>query len=141
MMHSKDDKKNTLLIVDDHHVMRRTLRQWVSEVLPDFNIREVSSGEQAIAMVATCQPMIVLMDIHLPGINGIEATRQLKNASPVARVIVLTAHEDPRYHNAALQAGADAYIVKRQMYEMLINTIQDLDVSLGSADRGCVHFK
>ena len=117
-------RKSKLLIVEDHHIMRRTLRQWLSESLPELTILEAPSGEQALEITEREIPGVVLMDIHLPGMNGVETIKQLKGRFPETRVIVLTVQEDSRYRKTAFDAGADAYVVKRQMYEQLISTIQ-----------------
>ena len=123
-MNHPNGMKTKLLIVEDHHIMRRTLRQWLSESLPELKILEAPSGEQALEIATKERPEVVLMDIHLPGVNGVDTIKQLKERNPEISIIVLTVQEDPRYRNTAFEAGADAYVVKRQMYEQLISTIQ-----------------
>ncbi len=122
-MPSTTSKKNTILIVDDHHVIRRTLRQWLSNKFPKIDLLEASSGETALEICQEQAPELVLMDVHLPVMNGIETTKQLKTTHPHIRVIMLTVQEDPRYRNSAQEAGADGYVIKRQMYTDLIPAI------------------
>ncbi len=110
----------SILIADDHNIMRKTLRQWLSNKFPDLKVFEAHSGEQALKILTDSFVDLVLMDIHLPGINGIETTKQIKSIFPELPVIVLTVQEDVRYQAEAKQVGADAYVVKRKMYTDLV---------------------
>lgn len=113
----------SILIVDDHHLIRRTLLDWLSEKFPSKMIIEAGSGEEALDQFAAISPDIVLMDIHLPGINGIETIQIIKQKYPGTKIIVLTVQEDKRYRFKAEEAGADAYVIKRDMYSKLIPLI------------------
>ncbi len=110
----------SILIADDHNIMRKTLRQWLSNKFPELQICEANSGEQALKVLDDTSVDLVLMDIHLPGINGIATTQQIKLKYPKLPVIVLTVQEDERYQAKAKQVGADAYVVKRKMYADLV---------------------
>ena len=113
-----------LLLVDDHEVVRTGLRMLL-EGQPDMKIvGEANSGAQALEMAKTHAPNVVVMDITLPDITGIEATRQIKAAYPSIAVVALTIHEDEQYFFEMLQAGADGYVPKRAAPEDLITAIR-----------------
>jgi DNA-binding NarL/FixJ family response regulator len=101
-----------VLIVDDHAPFREGLRALLSS-MPDMNVAgEAVSGEEAIRSAAKLQPDVILMDIQMPGTNGIEATRQIYQSSPHIGVIVLTMFEDDDSVFAAMRAGARGYLLK-----------------------------
>lgn len=116
----------TVLIVDDHEMVRASLREWLGMIFPDCTIIEASSGQQAVDLACTQKPNIILMDIGLPGMNGIEATQCIKAAAPQTQVVILTIHEEPEYQADAAAAGAVAYILKRKMSNDLIPTLRRL---------------
>lgn len=119
-------KEIRLLLVDDHAVVRTGLRMLL-ESQPNLSIiGEADTGSQAIAMAERLQPDIVIMDITLPDISGIEATRLLKQQMPDTAVIALTIHEDEQYFFEMLQAGASAYVPKRAAPEDLIAAIESV---------------
>jgi two-component system response regulator NreC len=116
--------KIKLLLVDDHEVVRTGLRMLL-ENQPNIKIiGEASTGLQALEMAITLCPDVVVMDITLPDISGVEATRRLRLAHPDLPVVALTIHEDEQYFFEMLQAGASAYVPKRAAPEDLINAIQ-----------------
>ena len=116
----------TILIVDDHQTFRASLRHWLTGEFPQCSIGEAASGEEALAFVRTTPATIVIMDIGLPGINGIEATQGIKAILPAVKVVILTIHEDQIYHDKAMAAGVSAYIPKRKMRTDLLPTITAL---------------
>jgi NarL family two-component system response regulator LiaR len=102
----------TVLIVDDHSVVRQGVRAFL-EAQPDMRIvGEADSGEAAIQQAETQVPDVVLMDLMLAGMNGVEATRQIKRVSPRTQVIVLTSFYEDEHIFPALRAGAISYILK-----------------------------
>jgi two-component system response regulator NreC len=116
-----------LLLVDDHAVVRTGLRMLL-ESQPNLKIiGEANTGQQAIELAGKLQPDIVIMDITLPDISGIEATRMLKKQTPQTAVIALTIHEDEQYFFEMLQAGASAYVPKRAAPEDLIAAIESVN--------------
>ncbi len=119
-MNAENKNIPSILIADDHNIMRKTLRQWLATKFPDLRVVEANSGEQALDRLRVNEFNLVLMDIHLPGINGITTTSQIKTEYPNLPVIVLTVQEDERYQHEAKQAGADAYVIKRKMYADLV---------------------
>lgn len=109
----------TVLIVDDHAVLRRLLRRNLQEWFDGLEILEAADGETAAEIAGEAKPSLVIIDINLPGMNGIEATRAIKQALPETPVIILTVHELDAYRDDAANAGADAYIPKRHMQSEL----------------------
>jgi two-component system response regulator NreC len=113
-----------LLLVDDHQVVRTGLRMLL-EGQPDMKIvGEADSGLQALEKAKELSPDVVVMDITLPDISGIEATRLIKEALPETSVVALTIHEDEQYFFEMLQAGASGYVPKRAAPEDLITSIR-----------------
>ncbi len=116
----------TILIVEDHEAVRTALRDWLEVEFPCCRVIEASSGEEAIALVRVESPHLIVMDIRLSGINGIEATRQIKAAFPCTQVVMLTIHTNDMYRTDAGVAGASAYITKQRMYSELVPTLAAL---------------
>ena len=114
----------SILIVDDHEVVRKGLRGYL-ETLPEFNVvGEAASGEEALALVAEYIPDVVLMDLIMPGMDGVETTRRVKKISPRTQVVVLTSYHEDIHIFPALKAGAVAYILKDMKMDKLADTIQ-----------------
>jgi two-component system response regulator NreC len=113
-----------ILIVDDHGVLRAGLKALLSAE-PDFEVvQDASNGTDALRLAADLNPDIVLLDMSMPGPNGIEVTRQLKKTLPEIRILILTVHEDEVMLQEAIQAGASGYILKRAVESELIDAIQ-----------------
>jgi DNA-binding NarL/FixJ family response regulator len=105
-------EKIRILIADDHPRFREGLQLMLRRE-PDLEvIGEASSGEQAVAMAEAGQPDIILMDLHMPGLHGVDATRRIMETSPHIRVLVITMYEDDDTVFAALRAGARGYLLK-----------------------------
>jgi NarL family two-component system response regulator LiaR len=102
----------TILIVDDHTVVRQGVRAFF-DTQPDLKvIGEAGSGEEAVKLATQFVPDVVLMDLVMPGMDGVEATRQLKRASPRSQVVVLTSYHEDEYIFPAIRAGALSYVLK-----------------------------
>ncbi|MBN1430745.1 MAG: response regulator transcription factor [Anaerolineae bacterium] len=102
----------TVLIVDDHEVVRRGIRAFL-EALSEFAVvGEAGSGAEAVELAARCVPDVVLMDLIMPLMDGVEATRQVKNISPRTQIVVLTSYHEDEHIFPALRAGAISYILK-----------------------------
>ena len=105
-------RKIRVLLVDDHTVVRRGLRK-ILESTNDIEVAgELGSGLEAITATAELHPDVVLMDVSLPDLNGIEATRRITAATPGAQVLILSMHADEQYVLASMAAGAKGYLVK-----------------------------
>jgi len=106
------DKKYRLLIIEDHALMREGVRSLLGS-RPEYAIvGEATEGLEAIRCADKLQPDLVLLDLSMPGTNGIEALREIKRVSGQTRVLVMTAHKDEEHIFAALKAGADGYFLK-----------------------------
>ena len=106
-------EKITIMIADDHPLLRQALR-YILEGEPDFDIiAEVSDGEQALAYAAEMTPEVVIMDINMPVLNGLEATRKIKAQCPDTKIIALTVYDDSEHILSILEAGAVGYLTKR----------------------------
>jgi DNA-binding NarL/FixJ family response regulator len=121
----KTDKKKQirLVLADDHAVVRKGIREFLEEDPAIRVVAEASDGEEALALVAREQPDVALFDIQMPRMNGLEATRQAKKDFPNVRVLVVTAFDDDPYIIAALQAGANGYLLKTASSDELIQAV------------------
>ena len=116
-------KTISILIVDDHEVVRNGIRSYL-ETLPEFQvIGEAGSGEEAIQLVAEHIPDVVLMDIIMPGMDGIETTRRVKQTSPRTQVVALTSYHEDAHIFPTLKAGAISYILKDMKMEKLAEAL------------------
>lgn len=116
--------KISIVITDDHALVRQGIRAFL-ELQPDLTvIGEADSGEAAVRKAAELIPDIMLMDLVMPGIGGVEATRQVKQASPHTQVIVLTSYHEDEYIFPALRAGALSYVLKDVGPDELAETIR-----------------
>lgn len=113
-----------LMLVDDHSVVREGIKRLI-DGQPDLEIvGEVDDGVQAVEQANVLQPDLVLMDVSMPHLNGIEATRLLKTTAPRLHILVLTVHEDHGYVREFLRAGASGYLLKRASTEELLRAIR-----------------
>jgi len=114
----------SILIVDDHEVVRNGIRAYL-ETLPKFNVvGEAASGEEAIKMAGELIPDVVLMDLVMPGMDGIETTREVKKISPRTQIVVLTSYHEDEQIFPALKAGAISYVLKDMKMDKLAEAIQ-----------------
>lgn len=113
-----------ILIADDHGVMRAGLRA-ILEDDPELEfVGEASNGEEAFQLASKIQPDIVLLDIGMPIMDGIEVTRRLKKVAPQIKVLILSVYEDESLLREAIKAGASGYVIKRGAEEELISAIR-----------------
>lgn len=114
----------SILIVDDHEVVRNGIRSYL-ETIREFDVvGEAESGEKAVKMVSELIPDIVLLDLIMPGMDGVETTRQIKKISPRTQVVVLTSYHEDVHIFPALKAGAISYILKDMKMEKLADALQ-----------------
>jgi two-component system, NarL family, response regulator NreC len=112
-----------IFLVDDHMIVREGLKTLIN-AQPDMEvIGEASDGAHAWEQVRDCTPDVVIMDISMPGINGIEATAQIKQACPAVHVLVLSVHDETSYLRQLLAVGASGYILKHTAADALIQAI------------------
>ena len=120
--------KKRIMIVEDHNLLRQGLRSLVS-TLPDFDVvGEARDGKEAERLALSLVPDLIMMDLSMPGMNGIEATAQIKRRLPQVRVIALTAYKTDEYVREALRAGADGYVLKDASYEELVLALRHVAV-------------
>jgi NarL family two-component system response regulator LiaR len=114
----------TILIVDDHEVVRKGVRGYL-DTLAEFEVvAEAQSGEQAVDLAQKYVPDVILMDLVLPGMDGVETTRTIKNTSPRTQIVVLTSFHDDALVFPALKAGAISYILKDMKMDKLAEVVR-----------------
>ena len=114
-----------VLLAGDHEVVREGLRAILGEAAGEvLVVGEAANGEQAVRLAATLRPDVVLMDLLMPGMDGIEATRQLRERVPLTRVIILTSSADDARVREAVRAGAIGYLMKDVRKAQLVDAIQ-----------------
>lgn len=113
-----------ILITDDHGVIRAGLRALLAGIPEIEVVGEASDGLEVLRKTAQLKPDIVLMDLSMPNMGGIEATRQLSQIEPEVRVLILTVHEDESLLKEVVRAGAAGYIIKRAVEDELIHAIR-----------------
>ncbi|HEY0039573.1 MAG TPA: response regulator transcription factor [Flavisolibacter sp.] len=116
-------EKITILIADDHTLVRETW-SFILNTDARFNvIAECGSGEEAVELAKQLRPNIVIMDINLPGINGIEATQQIRKFSPASKILGVSLHTQPTYARKMIQKGAMGYVTKNSSREEMFKAI------------------
>ncbi len=120
------NKKSTILLADDHSILRAGLRS-ILDNHPDFKvIAEADNGKDALQKSIALKPDLLLTDLSMPKTNGTECIRELKKRAPEVKVLVLTMHAGEEHIHAALNAGADGYILKDDSHDELINAIKNI---------------
>jgi DNA-binding NarL/FixJ family response regulator len=119
-----EPSRTTVLLVDDHAVVREGYRRLLERTQDLQVIAEASTGEEAYRLFSECKPRVVVMDISLPGIGGIEAARRILAREPEARVLMFSMHEDVVFSSRALQAGARGYVTKSSAPEVLVDAVR-----------------
>ena len=114
----------TVFLAEDHTVVREGLRDLISREADMDVVGEAGDGEETVRLVQDLKPNIILMDIAMPGLNGIEATRRIKEILPRTCVLVLTAYDNPEFVSAVIEAGAVGYLLKNVRGKELTNAIR-----------------
>ncbi|MDB5082438.1 MAG: DNA-binding response regulator [Chloroflexi bacterium] len=116
--------KITVLLADDHTILRQGIRTLL-ETQPDMEVvGEATNGREAVEQARRLRPLVILMDISMPHLNGLEATRLIKKELPECQVVVLTMHENEEYLVNILQAGATGYVLKQAADRELIEAVR-----------------
>ena len=116
--------KVRILLVDDHAVVREGLKRLIAGQADLELVGEAADGREAIERVQTLRPDVVMMDVSMPGLGGLDATRELARVWPAARILALTVHEDDAYAREFLKIGAAGYLLKRAPTEELVRAIR-----------------
>jgi two-component system response regulator NreC len=113
-----------VVVADDHAIVREGVRMILGREQDIEVVGEAGDGQQALDLVASLQPQVVIMDISMPGMGGIEATQRLKAKHPEVQVLALTMHEDETYVFQLLRAGAAGYVLKRAAAQDLVQGVR-----------------
>jgi len=127
-------QKLRILLADDHRIVRDGLRLLIDAQPNMLVVGEAANGKEALLKTRELHPDVVVMDLSMPELNGLQATAQLKAEHPSLKVVALTAHEDEGYLSQLCKAGAAGYVLKRSAGEELIQAIEDVA-------NGGVHFE
>jgi len=117
------DSIRSILLADDHVVLREGLRRLLEQTDRYDVVAGVSDGAEAVRLARQLRPDIVLMDILMPGLSGLDATREIRDASAGTRVLILSVHESPQYVEDAMRSGAAGYVVKTAELTELVQAI------------------
>ena len=118
-------QKVTVLLADDHTVVRQGLRALLDAEEDMSVVGEAENGRQAVQMAKRLQPEVVVMDIAMPSLNGLEATRQISRESPKSKVLILSSYSDDEYVQQLTDAGASGYLVKQTAAQDLVGAIRE----------------
>ena len=117
-------KKVKVVIAEDHTILREGLKALLGSD-PDLEVcGEADNGKDAIKLVQRLNPDIVLMDLSMPRIHGLEAIREIRKTNPTTKILVLTVHDDEEYISATLRSGASGYVLKNDSYNELLSSIK-----------------
>lgn len=125
MIAGSSSKVISVLLAEDHKIVRQGTRMYLESVGVQI-LGEATTGVEAVRMARELQPAVVIMDIHMPELTGIEATRRIRQESENIRVLVLTAYDEPAYIHALLDAGADGFVLKTAELSQLYKALQEV---------------
>ncbi|NIR32475.1 MAG: UvrY/SirA/GacA family response regulator transcription factor [Gammaproteobacteria bacterium] len=114
----------SVVLVDDHDLVRAGLKRLLEDTRDLRVVAEAGSGEEALRMLRRRRPDVVLMDVNMPGMGGLEATRRLRQLAPEVKVIVVTVHVEQPYPRRLLEAGAAGYLTKGSSLEEIVSAIR-----------------
>lgn len=125
-----------VILADDHAVVRKGIREFLEAAEDIVVVAEAGDGAQAVALVAEHRPDVAVLDIQMPGLTGIEATRRIRAGHPGVKVLVLTAYDDDPYVFALLQAGAHGYLLKTADSAQLVEGVRAVHRGQPALDAG-----
>ena len=129
-----------IVLVDDHDLVRSGLKALLNQRANLTVIAEASSGEKAIEIAAKHQPDVMIMDVRMPGIGGLEATRQISNSQPGIKILVLTACYNEPYPSQLIRAGAVGYLTKDTEVNEMLEAIQKLNQGEPYLSKNIAHY-
>jgi DNA-binding NarL/FixJ family response regulator len=127
----------SVLLAEDHKIVRQGTRMYLESVHVQV-LGEATTGVEAVQMARELKPDVVIMDIHMPELTGIEATRRIRQENEDVRVLVLTAYDEPAYVHALLEAGADGFVLKTAEFSQLYQALQEVAAGHSAFDRGAM---
>ena len=113
-----------VLVVDDHNIFRQGLLSLLAPVNDIVVVGDAGDGREAVRLAAELKPHVVSMNVTMPGLNGVDATHQIRNEQPDTKVVALSAHRDRRWVESMLAAGASAYVLKDSSFEEYLNALR-----------------
>lgn len=122
-----------VLLAEDHKIVRQGTRMYLESMDVEV-VGEATNGAEAVRLARELHPDVVVMDIHMPELTGVEATRRIRLDNSDVRVLVLTAYDDPAYVHALLDAGADGFVLKTAELAQLYQALQDVAVGRSAFD-------
>jgi DNA-binding NarL/FixJ family response regulator len=125
-MQRTEMKTARILIVDDHEIFRRGLRALLEPSLEWEICGEAVDGVNAVEQCKVLQPDIVVLDVSMPRLNGLEAARMIRKENPVSQIVIITQHDSPQIRSAAMEAGAQAFITKSSVGSELVTALRNL---------------
>jgi DNA-binding NarL/FixJ family response regulator len=126
-----------VLLAEDHKIVRQGTRLYLESMGIEI-VGEATNGREAVELARQLQPDVVVMDIHMPELTGVEATRRIRHENDAVRVLALTAYDDPAYVHALLDAGADGFVLKTAEMADLLNAIHEVAIGRQAFDEGAL---
>ncbi len=128
-------KPVSIMIVDDHNIIRHGLKQSLSQEKDMTVVGEADSGRRAIELVPECKPDVIIMDVTMPDLNGVEATRQILKIYPDIKIIALSMHSEKQFVLSMIKSGARGYLLKTNFFKELLKAVRTVvagDIFLSS---------
>jgi DNA-binding NarL/FixJ family response regulator len=119
-------KQITVLLAEDHASFRKSIKLLMESEGDIEVVGEVNNGRDAVRLAGTLHPEVVIMDITMPLLNGLQAARQIMTASPITRVLMLSAHPEPEYITEAVLSGASGYLIKQSSMDLLAAAVREV---------------
>jgi len=123
---SSSIKKITILLADDHADFRKSLKLLVEADGDILIVGEAKNGRETVRLTMSLHPDVVVMDIAMPLLNGLQATRQIMETSPATKVLILSARSDPEYIKQAVTLGASGYLIKQASAQFLLQAVREV---------------
>ena len=122
----KSPNKIRIILADDHPLIRQAARSWIEKNLDMEIVAEANSGRETVNLVTKLKPDIVILDISMPDLNGIEVTRKIRSMYPEIKILVLSVHTDDEHISSLIQAGVDGYLTKDIIGEEIVHAIRTI---------------
>jgi DNA-binding NarL/FixJ family response regulator len=119
-------KKITVLLAEDHTSFRKSLKLLIESDRDIKVVGEAKNGREVVRLSMSLDPDVIVMDIAMPLLNGLQATRQIMETSPANRVLILSAHPDPEYIKQAMLFGASGYLMKQSSMQVLTEAVREV---------------